>query len=283
MKVFKDTIYFKRFMIPYRVYGEGKTCLLCINGAQMTMGAWKLFIKRFSNKYRVVLFDFPQQGMGELLSKPYSISFQEQLECVEQVVNQITDCDTLYTASTSWGAVIALAYSAQHPDQIDKQIIGSLAIESNEKLDELARQGIDFYKKEQGSKIGSLLAGGLGGNIPAPLKRQIELQFKNIGPRQIEAFYHHTLFVQETRLEDLVDFSKVTTTTLLVYGENDEVCTMDDANFLHKHIKNSHLNVIKGIGHYLSLEDASVMGVFDEFLDPSFLIVRSHVRASRAN
>ncbi len=266
MDVFKDTIYFKRFMIPYRVYGKGKTCLLCINGAQMTMGAWKLFIKRFSHKYRVVLFDFPQQGMGELLSKPYSVSFEEQLECVEQVVNQITDCDSLYTASTSWGAVISLAYSARHPHKVDKQIIGSLAIKSNEKLNEITRQGIEFYRNEQSNKIGSLLAGGLGGSIPDALRHQIEQQFERISPSKIEAFYHHALFVQDARLEDLVDFSKITTATQLVYGEKDTVCTMDDANFLKKHIKNSQINVIKGIGHYLSLEDASVIEIFDEFL-----------------
>jgi pimeloyl-ACP methyl ester carboxylesterase len=269
MEVYKDTLYFKRFMIPYRMYGTSKTCLLCINGAQMNMGAWKLFIKHFSKKYRVVLFDFPQQGMGKILSRPFSISFEEQLECVERVVDQIPNCDSLYTASTSWGAVIALAYSAQHPDQIDKQIIGSLAIESNEKLDEITRQGIDFYKKEQGNKVGSLLASGLGGNIPDTLRRQIELQFKRIGPKQAEAFYHHVLFVQKARLEDLVDFSKITTTTLLVYGEKDEVCTVNDGNFLKKHIKNSHLNVIKGIGHYLSLEDASVIEIFDDFFASS--------------
>lgn len=266
MDIFKDTIYYKRFMIPYRIYGTGKTCLLCINGAQMTMGTWKLFIKRFSKKYRVVLFDFPQHGMGEILSKPFSISFEEQLECVEQVANKITDCVSLYTASTSWGAVIALAYSAHHPDQIDKQIIGSLAIKSNEKLDEISRQGIEFYRKEQESKIGLLLANGLGGSIPDTLRRQIEQQFKNISPKQIEAFYHHTLFLLETRLEDLVDFSRIIANTLLVYGEKDEVCTIDDANFLHHHIKNSHLEVINGVGHYLSLEDPSVMEIFDEFL-----------------
>lgn len=269
MDVFKGSIYYKRFMIPYRIYGTGKTCLLCINGAQMTMGAWKLFIKRFSKKYQVVLFDFPQQGMGEILSRPFSISFEEQLECVEQVVNQIPNCDSLYTASTSWGAVIALAYSAQHPDLIDKQIIGSLAIESNEKLDEITRKGLELYRKEQGSKVGYLLANGLGGSIPDTLRRQIERQFKSISPSKSEAFYHHVLFVQKTRLEDLVDFSKITTTTLLVYGEKDEVCTMDDANFLQKKIKNAQLNVIKGIGHYLSLEDASVIEIFDDFFASS--------------
>ncbi len=265
MDIFKNTIHYKRFMIPYRIYGAGKTCLLCINGAQMTMGTWALFIKRFSKKYRVVLFDFPQQGMGDILSKPFSVTFDEQLECIAQVVNQLTDCDSLYTVSTSWGAVLAMAYSARYPDQIDKQIMGSLAIGTNKELDKITRQGMNFCEQKEISKIGSLIAGSLGEEAPDILKRQIVQQFKTISPQHMEAFYHHADFILKAQVEDLADLSKVITPTLLVYGEKDKFCSLNDAYYLQEHLKNVHLEVVKGVGHFLAHENRSIMDLCDEF------------------
>jgi len=213
----------------------------------------------------VVLFDFPHQGAGELVSKPYYISFDEQVECIAQVVNQTPDSDELYVIGVSWGATVAMAYAAQNPGRVKKQIIGSCALKSNEKLNSLVDKGIDYYKNEQGSRVAELLTSGLGGSISDVLRYKIERQFKKINSRHAEAFYHHSCFVQGSQLEDLVNLSKIAATTLLVYGDRDEICSMHDADFLQKSIKDSKLNILKDTGHFIHLENGAAIDLYDEF------------------
>jgi pimeloyl-ACP methyl ester carboxylesterase len=231
----------------------------------MTMGIWKQFIKRFSKEFRVILFDFPHQGSGELLSEPYRLSFDEQLECIEQVTKQVSNIDSLYVFGASWGAVLALAYSARHPDKVKKQILGSCAIRSNKKLDMIVDKGISYYQNKEGSRVSELLANELGGNIPAVYRQQIVRQFERISHQHAEAFYHHTNFVRESRLEDLVDLPKIIADSLFIYGDKDEVCSTDDAHFLHKNTKRSKVITIKDTGHFLHLENKSVMDIYEEF------------------
>jgi|GEM_PF-2989397 len=68
MNIIKNEIKYKRFLIPYRVYGESDTCLLCINGTQQTMGVWRQFISMFSKKYKIVLFDFRVNAVNKPLT-----------------------------------------------------------------------------------------------------------------------------------------------------------------------------------------------------------------------
>jgi len=266
MNVTKDIIEYKRFTIPYRIYGSGKTCLLCINGAQMSMGIWKPFIRRFSHQYKVVIFDFPHQGAGKINSEPFLISFNEQIECVEQVIAQITDYDSLYIYGASWGAIMAAAYAANSPHKVDKLILGSCAVKGNEKLNDIIIKGINYYNNGESGRLGSLLIEGFGKSISPTLKKKIEQQFLGIDHRHLKAFYYQSSFVLNKKLVDLVKLSRISAPSLIVFGDDDKVSDLNDVYSLQSEIKNSRVTIVKGIGHFLHLEDSSVMDVYDKFL-----------------
>jgi len=265
MNVSKNTIHYKRFLIPYRIYGSGETCLVCINGAQMSMGIWRPFITKFSKKYRVVIFDFPHQGAGEIISEPFHITFNEQIKCVEQVMNHITHYRSLHVFGASWGAVMAAAYATNNPGKVDKLILGSCAIKRNKKLNKIISAGLDYCSREEENKLGNLLISGFGESIPDSLKKKIEEQFFTINPRHLEAFCYQSRFLLKNHLTDIVDLSKITATTLIVYGDKDEVSDLADVYSLQDKIQGAELTIIKGIGHFLHLEDSSVMDVYDNF------------------
>jgi pimeloyl-ACP methyl ester carboxylesterase len=60
----KSVLTIDRFEIPYIVVGEGTHLLICVNGMQQTMASWRSLVPRFTAhaRYRVALFDFPNQG-----------------------------------------------------------------------------------------------------------------------------------------------------------------------------------------------------------------------------
>ncbi|MFH0762577.1 MAG: hypothetical protein V1925_01660, partial [Candidatus Omnitrophota bacterium] len=58
----KDTLKIDRFLIPCRIYESRGAELICLNGVQQSMAMWHSFVRRFRKKYRIILFDFPNQG-----------------------------------------------------------------------------------------------------------------------------------------------------------------------------------------------------------------------------
>jgi pimeloyl-ACP methyl ester carboxylesterase len=236
----------------------------------MTMGIWRLFISRFSKRYQVVVFDFPQQGLGDIISKPYSVSFEEQRECIEQVINRLT-FDFLYVYGISWGANMAAAYVASNPNKVDKLILSSCAIKHSKRLDSLLLEGDSYYSSGMTEEIGGLLVSGFGKRVPPMLKKRIERQFAKMSPKHLEAFYAHCSFVYYSRFEDLVDFSAILAESLIVYGGNDELNNLDDVYTLQSKIKGSKLAVVRGVGHFLHLENTAVMKIYGDFYQNSSL------------
>ncbi|MGB2761971.1 MAG: alpha/beta hydrolase [Minisyncoccales bacterium] len=60
--------------------------------------------------------------------------------------------------------------------------------------------------------------------------------------------------------EDLTKYlSEVKTNTLIIWGERDKITSLEDAYLMNEKIKNSKLEILKGVGHALHLEDPEVL------------------------
>ena len=100
--------------IPVVVFGDGERCLVCVNAAQQTMGAWGPLARRFSRAgYRVVLFDFPNQGRAS--TAPGALRLIEQADLLHLVVKEVSPGQPVALCGASWGALVAAAAAARHP------------------------------------------------------------------------------------------------------------------------------------------------------------------------
>ncbi|HZJ99420.1 MAG TPA: alpha/beta hydrolase, partial [Tissierellaceae bacterium] len=54
----------------YEVYGQGEP-LVILNGIMMSTGSWTSFIDVFSNKNKLVLVDFVDQGQSDKMKELY--------------------------------------------------------------------------------------------------------------------------------------------------------------------------------------------------------------------
>jgi pimeloyl-ACP methyl ester carboxylesterase len=61
-----------------------------------------------------------------------------------------------------------------------------------------------------------------------------------------------------TQKEDILN--KITTNTLILWGEYDRVIDLECANILEKHIKNSKKLVLKNVGHVPQIEVPEELG-----------------------
>ncbi len=257
-----------RFCIPYRIYGNGGPHIVCLNGVQQSMAMWHSFIQRFSGEYRVVVFDFPGQGKGKVLSGSDHISIDEQVDILKAVV-KASGVKDVTICSASWGGVVALAFSAKFPKAIKRMLLGGLGTRPNKIMVETIKKGlcVDSDNRQEMAKV---LIKGFGKDLPEKMKNSIYKQFCNMSKERLRAFCDHGLFIlSEKNLGEVVDFKNIHTETILIRAENDTITDLDDVKFLAAQLPNCRLITVKDVGHFLHVENDDVLEVYHKFLPAS--------------
>ena len=257
-----------RFLISYRIYENKGPQLICINGVQQTMAMWQTFISRFSRDYRIVLFDFPNQGKAKVLLGPLQVSLDEQVEILSAVMEETGITPEATICAASWGGVIAVAFAAKYRDRIKRLILASLGTKPNQKMVETIKNGsgIDMNDRDQ---MAQTLLKSFGETLPPRLKQNIVNQFRNMKEEKIQAFYEHGLFViSSKKLSDIVKLGDIKARTILINGEKDTIIDLDDVKFLASQIPDCELKILKDVGHFLHMEREDVLDVYEDILRP---------------
>jgi len=83
----------------------------------------------------------------------------------------------------------------------------------------------------------------------------------------LQSFYEHGLFVIASKqLSEIVDLSAIKEKTILLNGEKDTIIDLDDVKFLASQIPDCELKIIKGVGHFLHMENEKVLDIYAEIL-----------------
>ncbi len=267
MKITKGELRHDRFLVPYRVYGEGEQILVCVSGAQQTMAVWRSFASHFCKSYSVVIFDSPGQGRSQILSGSPAISLEEQVEVLHRIITATHRYQPVYLAAASWGTIVAAAYAARYPAAVEKLILGSFGVKPSEAMLELIRDGRRLYHDDRRPEIGNLMIERFGQQIPATYKRRIVEQFRHMSAQQLRSFYAHCDFVETARhINGFVDLQNIKAQTLIVNGDHDTMLDLEDADFACARIPNCEVRIIPGAGHFLHFERGDIMEIYDEFL-----------------
>jgi pimeloyl-ACP methyl ester carboxylesterase len=266
MPVIKHALKTHRFVIPYRVYGQGSHSLVFINGIQQSMAMWHSFVRRFSPDYRIVIFDFPNQGKGRVVHGSLHISLEEQVGVVEAVIDAAGIDDQLTVCSASWGGVIAASYAVKHPKRLQRLIMASMGTRPSERMVEMITKGAQMPPDDR-DEVAETLIQNFGQDLPAAMKNKIVTQFRQMSREALQAFCQHGLWVLSVReLSNAVDVSKIQCKTILLHGEKDTIIDVNDVTFLASQIPHSEMKVIKNVGHFLHLEREDLLDVYEEIL-----------------
>lgn len=260
----KGIIHCGRFDIPYRIYGEGPS-IICINGAQQSTAMWFSFIKYFSFRYKIILFDFPHQGKAKVKNGSISVSLDEQVEILGQVIKKLK-IEKPTICSASWGGVIALSFAYKYPEQAKRLILASIGLKPSDNMRSAILKGVNI-KGENREKMAQVLIEGFGNRLPDKVKNQIIAQFKGMSEEKIKAFSEHGLSVLlKDSLERVLPLEKITVPTVIIYGKEDMIINYDDAKKLSEKLPNGQIEVIDDTGHFLHLEDDQILGIYESIL-----------------
>lgn len=261
---------YDRFVVPYRIYGEGSKTIACLSGAKQTMSAWKSFISYFQSDYRVLVFDMPGQGRAEIISGSARVSWDEQLEIMHALFDAtgfLEDEERLVFGG-SWGSVLAAGYAVRHPDVLHKMVLASFGTKPNVVLKSVIGEVRDMILAGRAQEIAPMMLERFGQFVPDTLKRQILLQFSNMSDEQYQSFYEHSVFVLEMGdLNKYVDLSAIKAETLVIMGQFDSIMDVFDTRKSANEIPNAQYQLVKGVGHFLHWEREEILARYEAFFN----------------
>lgn len=264
--IVKGVIELGRFSIPYRIYENEGPHIICLNGVQQSMAMWHTFVERYAPYYRIVLFDFPNQGKGKVVSGPSLVSLDEQVDILREVIKATGTNKGVSLCSASWGGIVAMAFAARYPGQVKQLCLASLGTKANTTMVETIKKGLAVDPKNR-QKMANILIDSFGQNLPESIKNKITSQFHSMSQENLNSFYEHGLAVLSTRkINDLINLSKIKDKTFLIYGEKDKIIDIDDVKFLSSQIPNCKIRIVKGVGHFLHMEKVDIFDVYSDIL-----------------
>jgi pimeloyl-ACP methyl ester carboxylesterase len=266
----KSTLTVGRFEIPCAIAGTGPRAVVCVNGMQQTMAAWRSLVKRFIRepRYRVVLFDFPNQGRAIVRSGTAEVGLMEQVEVLHAVVAHVSGGRPVDLLGGSWGALVAAGCAATSPHWVRKMVLGSFQARANRRLRELAQRGRALVEAGKGSELADLFIREFGSGMSQAHQAAVRAQFCRLPRERLWQMHEQgTLLLSATDLGTLVDLQRITAETLIVNGASDAIVDANDLEGTVDRIPGAELHVVPGAGHFLHFERPDILDIYVEFLN----------------
>jgi pimeloyl-ACP methyl ester carboxylesterase len=265
----KGTLTVGRFEIPWAIAGTGPECVICINGMQQTMAAWRMMVRRFARerRYTIVLFDFPHQGRARVRTGPAEVGLMEQVEVVNAIVAHLSE-RPVNLIGGSWGALVAAAFAAVSPHRVAKLILGSFQARANARLRDVAERGRMLVADGRGDEIADLFIREFGAGMSETRRAALRAQFRDLPPERLWQMYAQGgMLLNATDLSTFVDLQRITAETLIVNGAADAIVDAGDLESTVGRIPGAKLRIVAGVGHFLHFERPETADIYVDFFN----------------
>ena len=226
--------------------------IVLIHGMSASLNTWDSLVILMKGEKRLISLDLPAFGLtGPNPQNTYGTDYYESFLDSFLIKLNINQC---IIAGNSMGGGIAWNYTADHPEKVNKLIL----------INSAGFQG----KKGKGSLGFTIASMPVINNLllyitPIFLVRKsletIFVDQSKITDKLITRFHDLTicegnrgaaLSIFKNRVNQNTDkVNTITTPTLIIWGENDELISVDNGYQFQKGIKGSKLEILKNTGH----------------------------------
>lgn len=193
-----------------------------------------------TNKYTLLFIDFPPFGKS---SKPKETwTMQDYFALTKDIIKSQQKEKTynkLNIISHSFGGRVAILLASSGEINVDRLVlIGAAGIKPKRSLDYYFK----VFKYKMLKKLSPEKASKMGSNDYKLLPTIMKSTFLNIVNTDLS-----------------ISSKSITCKTLIIYGKNDQETPIYMAKKLHKNIKNSQLVIIENAGHFVYLEQPTIV------------------------
>lgn len=232
MQVIVDNI-----LTSYKKYGSGKKIILCLHGWGDSSKGFETLGPFSSDKYTTILLDLP--GFGGTHRPPSTWGLPEYAEFVGKFIQKIKLPPHIAVGHSNGGAIAILAISSK--------------IIEPEKLILIASSGIRVTAsfKKSFHKLLAKIAKLLIFLLPKATQNKIKKKlYTRIGSDYMVIDGLQEIFKKIVSYDVIEDAKKITTPTLLIYGSDDLITPVWQAEKIADAIKDSRLEVVDGAEHF---------------------------------
>ncbi len=199
--------------------GKG-TPVVMLAGYGITAPQWIPQFAQFKRKYQMICIHQPGVGLSEPIEEN---SFDVIAKIYKEVLDILEVQGPVHVVASSWGAFVAQYFASMYPAEVKSMILAGCS----------GRQTMDFGEK-----------------VEDKLKRDFEISNAEdkVGILAISS----CLTIVETEEKDidtLAEAKKISTPTLIIYGEHDQVVSRERTEELYATISTAKLHIMKGAGH----------------------------------
>jgi sigma-B regulation protein RsbQ len=236
-----------------KVLGRGTQTLMFAHGFGCDQNMWRFVIPAFEDDYRIVTFDYVGSGKSDL--EAYSAERYSSLDGYAQDVLDI--CAELNLAKAifvghSVSCVIGMLASIREPERFERLIlIGPSPCYINDSsgyvggFERADIEGLLDVMEKNYIGWASFLAPVVMKNPEHPgLIRELEESFCSTDPKIARRFAEATFFS-----DNRSDLPKVKLPSLIMQCSDDAIAPLEVGDYLHKHLPESTLHVMKATGH----------------------------------
>jgi pimeloyl-ACP methyl ester carboxylesterase len=271
--------------VSYRIGGEGPVILL-VHGMAGSSSTWRSVWDDLTARATVIAPDLPGHGRTDKPRGDYSLGAQASF-LRDLLVALRRDRATV--VGTSLGGGIALQFSYQYPERLERLVLvgaGGLGEEVTPILRALAVPGTDLVLPALFQPVfrdaARAVAGWFGrvGLKPAAATEEIFRAYASlVDPETRTAFVHTLRSVVDQRGQRVSAHDRLylasDVPTLIVWGENDPIIPVSHGRAAHEAMPGSRLEILPGVGHFPQVEDprrfAEVVLAFVEGTEPARL------------
>jgi len=223
------------------VGGEGP-CMVLLHGAGDQAGAWARMVPPLLDDYMVVIPDLPGHWKSDPRSGP--IGVDQLLRGVEVVMDSVCAGDQVVLVGNSLGAWLSMLYAHDYPGHVSRLVaVNGGAIREENPAINLFPQNREEARETMKGLMGPA-------TLPVPdfvlddvIRHAREGPAGRLAGRLVEANEAIEPYLLDDRLDEVM------VPVELVWGESDQLLTLDYAQRLLDGLPRARLHVIKGCGH----------------------------------
>lgn len=230
-------------LVNYRRSGKGKVLVLLHGWGDSAKGLTQLQAE-LSKNYDVVSIDLPGFGGSEPPKETWGLS--EYAQCVADFCEKLRLTPFAYLGHSNGGAIAIRGLGTQKLRSEKLVLLASAGIRGEYKGRVLALRLL--------AKTGKLVTAPLPRTVKKKLQKKV---YTTVGSDMLVAEHLQDTFKKVVTDDVRKDAARITTPTLLIYGENDQATPAKWGRMLHEIIGNSEFLLIKDAEHFVHKDAAA--------------------------